>query len=77
MAKIDKILTDPKTILICDSYDSIVCGLDSDSPEQDLIEFINSLPPRHAVVYNRDLLSDVGIRLLSETKERSTCVLSV
>ena len=77
MTKLDKVLSDPRTILICDSYNSIVSGSDTESAELDLVEFINSLPLRHAVVYNRDLLTEVGLRLLSETKERSSCVFSV
>jgi len=64
-------------MLICDSYDSILCGLDSESPELDMIEFINSLPPRHAVLFNRDLVTEVGYRLLCETKLKTSFVFSV
>ena len=71
MTRLEKVLTDPKIMLICDSYDCMVCGLDTDSPELNLIEFMNSLPPRHAVIFNRDLQSDVSLRYLSEEKERS------
>ena len=71
MTRLDKTLSDPKTMLICDSFDCVVSGSDSESPELDLIEFVNSLPPRHAIVYNRDLLSEVSLRYLSEIKERA------
>jgi len=77
MTELDKLLSDPKTILLCDSYNSIVSGSDTESEELDLVEFINSLPQRHAVVYNRDLMSEVSLSLLTETKERSSCVFSV
>jgi hypothetical protein len=77
MTKLDKQLSDPKTMLICDSYDSIVSGSDTESPELNLVEFINSLPCRHAVVYNRDLITEVGYRFLRETKAQSSCVFSV
>lgn len=64
-------------MLICDSFNSIICGLDSETPELDMIEFINSMPSRHAIVFNRDLLTEVGYRFLCETKMRSSNVFSV
>lgn len=70
-------MTDPKTMLIFDSYDAIVSGCDSESPELEMIEFINSLPCKHAIVFNRDLIPEIGYRYLSEVKARSSCVLSV
>ena len=61
MTKLERHLQDQaSTTLLIDSYDSIVMGCDTESPELDLVEFLNSLPLKHAVVFNRDLLTPLS-----------------
>lgn len=52
-------------------------GCDTESPELDLVEFLNSLPQKHAVVFNRDLLTPMSYQYLREYKLGSSCVFSV
>ena len=58
MLKVGKMMK-PDTVIIFDSYNSLVDGCDTTTPELDLLEFFNSLLPyTHCVSVNRDLLDD-------------------
>jgi len=42
-------------MLIVDSFDSLTLGLDT--KPLDLLDFVNTMPMKHAIMFNRDLLS--------------------
>ena len=77
MLKVGKMMK-PDTVIIFDSYNSLVDGCDTTTPELDLLEFFNSLLPyTHCVSVNRDLLDDSSNGFFQEIKQRYSYVMQV
>ena len=77
MVKLEKFLSDGKKGLIVDSFDGLVSGLDSSSPELDLVEFVNSMPAKYTIVFNRDLLEPLPAQFLRSIKQSCDFLFSI
>ena len=75
--KLDKHLKGDDVTLVVDSYSSLVEGLDTDKPELDLMEFVNSLPGKHVFMVNRDLTDSLSLDFLRGLKQSYDYVISV
>ncbi len=66
------------SVLIIDSYNCLVEGCDTVTPELDLLEFFNSIQAyTHCVSVNRDLLDPSTASFFKEVKERYSYVFDV
>ena len=77
MVKLDRCLEGGKRGLIVDSFDGLVAGLDSSCPELDLVEFVNSMPPKFTLVFNRDLLEPLPSHFLRSIQQSCDFLFSI
>jgi hypothetical protein len=67
----------PDRVLFVDSYTALVEGLDTQAEELDLVEFLGSMPYKHVVGVNRDLMGPVAREFLRTLKDGFDWVFSV
>jgi hypothetical protein len=77
MLKIGKVMKSD-SVLIIDSYNCLIDGSDTLTPELDLLEFFNSIQAyTHCVAVNRDLLDPLTTSFFKEVKELYSYVFDV